>query len=359
MPKLAPFIFFLAVLAPAQGDPLLAAFEARDPGARSSALSGSDLAVPDGAFSTLRDPAGIALLQGFEAQTAFVQPFSISGVSQSALAVAAPVASGSLGMGFTRFGSGDYLEQDISASCAAGFSGRFFAGARVRGMFLRIPGMGSASAFGLDLGTLAVLGRNFRLAAQVRNLNRPSMGRKRESLPSGLEIGAALEPAPGLWLTAGTAQMGPGPASFRTGTEFILSDFFRLRGGFHEDPPGFSAGFGAGVRNASAGRISLDYSFSQGGGLSGSHHFSLAFRFDGRPRVSTPESRPDEKPRLDRAALEDLVRIRGIGRMTAAAILTYRDRFGIRRAEDLLKVPGMKRNVFFKLRESFSFGEPP
>jgi len=74
---------------------------------------------------------------------------------------------------------------------------------------------------------------------------------------------------------------------------------------------------------------------------------------------STGRATPESPVTLNTATLEDLRRLPGIGPKKAEAILALRTKLGkFRRAEDLLRVKGIGRGTFKKLKPLVRLDEP-
>ena len=76
--------------------------------------------------------------------------------------------------------------------------------------------------------------------------------------------------------------------------------------------------------------------------------------------IAAPGVTPEGKVILNVAGEEELRRLPGIGKVRARAILELRARIGkFRRAEDLLRVRGLGRRSFARLRPLVLIDPPP
>lgn len=67
---------------------------------------------------------------------------------------------------------------------------------------------------------------------------------------------------------------------------------------------------------------------------------------------------PGERLDLNRAGAAELMRLPGVGRKRADAIVTFRTRHPFRRPEDVLRVKGLSRSWFERVKGHLAAGEP-
>ena len=77
----------------------------------------------------------------------------------------------------------------------------------------------------------------------------------------------------------------------------------------------------------------------------------------GEERAPPPEQGPptearDTRININEAGLADLVRLPGIGPSRAQAIIAEREKRRFRRVEDIMRVPGIGRKTFGRIRTS-------
>jgi len=65
-----------------------------------------------------------------------------------------------------------------------------------------------------------------------------------------------------------------------------------------------------------------------------------------------PTEEQDSRINVNEAAVEELVRLPGIGPSRAEAIIAEREKRRFRRIEDILRVPGIGRKTFGRIRGS-------
>lgn len=72
----------------------------------------------------------------------------------------------------------------------------------------------------------------------------------------------------------------------------------------------------------------------------------------GPPEQGPPSVEQDERININEAAPEELVKLPGIGPSRAGAIVAEREKRRFRRIEDIIRVPGIGRKTFGRIRHS-------
>lgn len=301
------------------------------------------------ALSSYWNPATLARIKQGEFATRACRLYSLEGLDSATSAIAFPLLRGGMGLTAGRFGSSVYREEVLYLSHGFEIGERLLWGYNLKGFFLKIEGFGSAATFSSDMGILTTVSKRVSLAACVINLNHPRIGRSREPIPLGYSFAAIVKPSRFGFLSGEIGKTYPNSVSLKTTLELTLPGSLVMRGGIHHHPVRFFCGFGARV-----GWVNLDYAYIHHETLSASHQFSVRFRWKKRaPRKSETSdgSKVRTKINLAEASISELKKIRGIGLATAKGIVSWREKHGIKAFTDLLLIPGMKRNVFFLLKE--------
>ena len=163
-----------------------AGFEDVAVGARPLALGGSFVAIADDANAVYWNPAGLAGMEGIRLMGTRAWPFRVPDLHIDYLAIKAPdVGPFALGFGWLNTSLKDVLsENTFILSLAKDGIGPLSAGVNLKYFRLDAPGYeryndpaydGAASAWGLDIGALMHLRRNFTLGLSARNLNEPEI----------------------------------------------------------------------------------------------------------------------------------------------------------------------------------------
>jgi len=72
----------------------------------------------------------------------------------------------------------------------------------------------------------------------------------------------------------------------------------------------------------------------------------------GPPEQGPPSVEQDERININEAGPEELVQLPGIGPTRAQAIIAEREKRRFRRIEDIIRVPGIGRKTFGRIRHS-------
>ncbi len=249
-------------------------------------MAGAFTGVADDVNAIYWNPAGLELVKEVEAMGVTTQLFGLKDLRYYLFGGVIPTKKvGAFGFSYSQFGCSEYRESQTIFSCGQSLGSGIYFGFNVKIMSLKIKGAsvnstyGKASAFGLDMGTLADISSKFRLGIMAMNLNGPRLGNSPENLAQTIKVGAFFQPLSGyitsldLYLPMSSAKVEP---EIRAGFEATLSRNFILRVGVENDPARVSAGFGFRWNI-----FEFDYAFLSHPFLSGQHQFSLSLHSGG------------------------------------------------------------------------------
>lgn len=277
--------------------PALARAQANGPGvwgARSAALGGTAVTVPDGAWAAGNNPAALGELShltvGFQAANQFLlanlstvgvaaalpvgpqlPPQPVPGVPAAVAARQAP-RYGVVGVTARRFGNKQYAEQGLGLSYGYRL-GTVSVGARVEVMQLSIEGLGSRRAVAASLGGQAdILPRKLTFGASLVNLNQARLAPDQdERLPTVLRAGLAYRPSEKVLLLTEVEKDVEQAADVRVGLEYQVLASLALRAGVSAYTEQLTGGFGV-----QAGQLHIDYAAAWHSALGLSQHLSVA-----------------------------------------------------------------------------------
>ncbi len=266
-------------------------FDSRYPSARATAMSEAFVAAANDVWASYYNPAGLAQVDKFQFASAFQRPFGRTFFSNSFFAAAMPLPGkyGSASLVFESYGvkyqgvdlsseytatfsHGFYLLNDIHSSLSFGYNLRYYHWSlanSVGGLDL-----GSAGAFGLDLGLQASLYQRTYVGVYVCNVNAPTLGvETKHDLPQRITAGAAYRPVTGLITSISFDKTLGYDMQIHGGFEFLPVEWLALRLGAGTDPNRFSAGIGLNYFG-----FSFDYSFISHPVLPETHKFGLIYQ---------------------------------------------------------------------------------
>lgn len=79
---------------------------------------------------------------------------------------------------------------------------------------------------------------------------------------------------------------------------------------------------------------------------------AAAARDAGPPDQGPPTAEQDSRININEAGVQELVQLPGIGPSRANAIVAEREKRRFRRIEDIMRVPGIGRKTFVRIRSS-------
>ena len=325
-------------------------------GARALAMGSAYVAVANTADAVFLNPGGLATLDVAQVTLFYQKPFGLRELNVGSVSLSLDLFRQRVAVGLTTLGDARFRENSLAVAYSRDWGARFFYGAALRLQQIVISGYGSAAAVGLDVGLVTKLGANTALGFAATNLNRPKLGRARETLAQTFALGVSHRPHSRLLLTSEVFKDLRFPAEWRIGLELTPAPALALRTGLASNPERFSLGFGLALAV-----FTVDYAFFTHTDLGLTHQFSLSAQLGtksqtkptrtppvvaikaGEPETTPPpEAEPQTRVNLNTASLEQLVALPGIGTHLAEAILAYRAKHGpFRRLEALLNVPGI------------------
>jgi len=264
------------------------------------ALMGSNLALADGSSSLLLNPAALQTTQqGFimaASQRIYNQnflPYNVLttglalpgklgkvGLSVESLSVAYrdETLSGETAVGLTHAIN---LRQDRISALNMGYTLKYLTvnygqSAGVSGDGSDGMDLGSATAFGLDLGFQATLSKRHWVGVVVHNINRPQIGSGSASsmLPRDIQAGFSYAPTRQVVTSFALANSIGKTTELHAGIEYALNDQLTLRSGIQSQPNRFGAGFSFSLKG-----LTLDYALLTHPILPATHQISLAYSF--------------------------------------------------------------------------------
>lgn len=264
-------------------------------GARPLAMGNAFSALPGDVSSIFYNPANLSQLNSPELLTMYNQ--YLAGTVQQTAAFAYPTKYGTIGIGYSSFGSGDIQGYDLNGGVTSPFNTAssglnisfartidqsFSLGGGLRAISERLEAS-SASALALDAGLLYKVNPNFNLGLSVTNLG---SGLKfindTTPLPTAYRVGAGYSsPLFGEAIkVASDLVFYPDITKLNLGAEYLIKNILAVRAG--SDGGLLRAGVGI-VTN----RFSFDYAYLSHQDLGGAHQLSIGILF-GLPAKPAP-----------------------------------------------------------------------
>jgi hypothetical protein len=245
-------------------------FERTEVGARAAGFANAFSGLANDVTGISFNPAGIADIKHIQGAFFYSpQPFGLSELALGSVNVAVPLNIGVVGVSLRCYGFDLYREisgtisfSRIVADIQVGLNLHYDA--------LRIKNYGSEGTFGIDAGFIIPLQKNLHCGLAVHNLNAPTVGSRRESLPRVFTSGFAYSPISNLTLLLDIQKEISFLPSTRFGFEYWMFNAIAFRAGVSEKPTQFSTGIGVRYR-----LIQFDYAVSVHQELGWTHSFSV------------------------------------------------------------------------------------
>lgn len=350
-------------------------------GARSLAMGGTYVALANTADAIFLNPGGLARVSGAELSLFYQKPFGLENVNFASLAATFPLFGQRFSAGITNLGNAIYTEQTFTLGFSHDFQERVFFGLALNYQMLKIDDYGSTGTPGIDIGFVVPLTDRLNWGFYTRNLNRPSISESEEEIAQTMVSGISFAPANDFIVNFEVYKEVRFDEEFRFGAEYTIFDKLALRTGIANHPDRFSAGFGL-LTNP----VRMDYAFFTHNDLGATHQVSLSFRIggdregwlafpsdDSKSKVEQITSARDEpvvdlvqkseettetetpvEPQivdLNKANIEQLTTLPGVGEKLAQAIIEFREANGpFQTIEDLTRVSGIGPAKFDKMK---------
>ncbi len=238
-------------------------------GARSSALSGTNVTLADG-WSLVNNVAGMAESEITTGRLTYRDRYGILSLQTLGLVIQHPVSLSTVGIGLYRYGDPVFNQQKLSIGAAnkIGFISLGLSGSILQYSF---EGVGTKSVVVMEFGGMIDLIPKVTIGAHVFNFNLARI-QSLEPVPVIMKIGAAYEVTSELDFFTEVNQILNYDPIFSFGFEYMLVNWMVLRTGVRTTPFSGSAGLGFNHKG-----FLLDYSFSNRQILGNIHEITLGY----------------------------------------------------------------------------------
>jgi len=242
-------------------------------GARSSAMGGASLTLPD-EYSLFNNIGGLGRIERASAFASYQNKYGVSQFQVIGAGAVHPFRLANAGVGFYKFGDDLYSEQRVHLAISNQIQ-LVSLGFGVDLLQYNLSSIGSSRAVAIQFGGIAEITPQLRFGAHIFNLNQAKVDRESgEKIPTVMKAGLAFLPSEELILTAEVEKDLDFKEIVRAGVEYKLVESVYLRTGISTEPFLGSFGLGFHPRN-----LKFDYAFSRDSRLGNSHEVSLAYTF--------------------------------------------------------------------------------
>lgn len=214
-------------------------------GARSSALAGSSILLND-FWSAENNPAGLGFVDQWAGGISYENHFLLNEMSYKSAVLAYPTQSGSFGLSIGQFGYSQYQENKIGISYGQKLSKTFSMGIQLNYLNTAIAeGYGSKSGLSANIGFIADLTDDIRVAAMIINPNRAKISDfNDERLPTLIKLGFGYKFSEKVQFLSEVEKDIEFEANAKFGVEYLATEKFFVRIGYGTQPSVSSFGFG-------------------------------------------------------------------------------------------------------------------
>jgi len=248
--------------------------EGRDRGARSSALGGSIVSIPDDAWAGAWNPALLAWLPTGGSIVWTPSRYGLRELESSGIVWAQHVAGAGAMFAISNFGSSLYRETTPALSFGMEVDGGVALGVRAALLCISIERYGSTSLPQVDVGMAIALHEGVSFGALVSNISHTSISATvRDRLPLVVSTGISWNLDSLALFTVEVEKDVRWPFTVRTGVEYKPVDVLVFRIGATVEP--FTSSFGIGIRHAG---FVVDVSYRHHPDLGGTQYLGIGFQ---------------------------------------------------------------------------------
>jgi len=250
--------------------PAFCSFDRLTIGAESMGLGNSLTAYPFTPYVVYYNPANLIYHRSDNITLNYRTFYGISGLVQGDITGLHNIFGTALGWGLNYYGNELYQEYRILLAGGWPIVETVSLGIGLSLHHLSITGYGQTSALGLNFSVSSRLTDQIYCGALVCNLNRPDIGKSKESLPQSLDLGLCYLTDDGFLFTLSISKETRYKPEIRAGIGYNLLTVIILRGGIEDRLECFSMGFGLKLT-----KFRFDYAIAVHPVLDASHTLSF------------------------------------------------------------------------------------
>lgn len=253
----------------------ISAYTQYNPGAKQISLSNSDVALSNDVFSLFNNPAGLSQMNWREIGIYYSPaPFGLTELANGFIAYHEPTDIGSFGFGGMTYGFELYKESRLSLAYSYNVDNKFFIGSTFNYQSVSIKNYGNDGVFFINLGGLAYISNELRIGFSLSNLNRASISKDDNQIPTVINAGISYEVSSDITINTAIEKDISFKPSIQFGVNYDIIEYLSLRTGFSNEPSRYSAGIGINYS-----MFSLDYAMFTHNDLGLTHQAGIVISF--------------------------------------------------------------------------------
>lgn len=228
-------------------------------GSRSLAMGGAGSMI-EGPFAIFNNQAGLTNTENLAVILDVQRRFSLADLSVISAGVVKNTRFGHFGLMVSNYGFESYNDQKFGLAYAKKLTDILSIGAQINALQIRIENFGSTSKISAELGIMAALTSELRLAAHITNPINIAVTESTD-IDSRFRIGLDYSPSNNVSLIGEIDKILDGQITFRAGIQYKLISSLFLRAGYSTTPGTVS--FGLSYRLKESLMIDAAYSFHE------------------------------------------------------------------------------------------------
>ncbi|NQU85126.1 MAG: hypothetical protein HQ541_05135 [Mariniphaga sp.] len=243
-------------------------------GARALALSDAFIAFPD-VWGTFHNQAGLVNIKSISGAVYYSSQFGLKELAQMAGTVIIPTKTGTFGLGYSQFGTGQFKETKLGLAFSKQLGKRISAGIQIDYLASILPENSRAKGcVTFEGGLLYRISEKFDLGVHVFNPLRQGIKSFTEEikLPTTIRAGGSIYISEYLLLGFEIEKNSEEKTIIKSGAEFLFLENLTIRFGVSGEPFAYTTGIGYKM-----GKITTDIGFYYHGNLGITPSVSLQF----------------------------------------------------------------------------------
>jgi opacity protein-like surface antigen len=245
-------------------------------GTKAIGMANAFVAVADNCWAIDYNPAGLTKLNTLQCTLFFIpEQFGLNELKTTALAVAIPFSTESIGAEIRKFGFELYTETEFGLAYSRKFDGNISGGITVHYSRIDIARYGTTGTVFLHGGLMVQMSDQVKLGFCLRNLAATTLGSTGEKIPQQVSLGTSWYPLNNVILSVEIEKDVRFPARLKFGVEQQVLSLVAFRAGIADNPDTYSIGIG--VRYSIVGFGYATYSHPD---LGWTHQIEISLQMD-------------------------------------------------------------------------------